>query len=142
MMMITNKTLWPDWGGVKSHHRLAFIATIALSCGGITTDLHTQQRPDPTAPPGADTSRLGQQHTSPPLPAVQMVRHSNGKRSAYIGERWSFTGETVAGARIEAIQSDGVRVSTQGEHYFIPVIGHGVDKNRLLPKNFREAKEK
>jgi hypothetical protein len=104
--------------------------------------LHAQRGPDPTAPPGKDSLRSGEQPLDIRLPRVEVVLEVNGERSAYIAERWRFTDETVAGVHIESIHSNGVRVSTEGKHYFLPVVGHGVDKNRLQRKEYRDLKSK
>ncbi|MCG5547744.1 hypothetical protein [Halorhodospira halochloris] len=63
-----------------------------------------------------------------------------GKSSAYIGGQWKGEGETVAGFRIEAIESDGVKVTARDEEFFLPVSRHGLGKERLQPEKMPGAK--
>lgn len=118
------------------------LVTMCLVLSTLPGHLHAQRGPDPTAPPGGGFQRSGEQAFDIQFPRVEVVLEVNGERRAYIAGRWRFTNETVAGMHIESIQSNGVRVSTEGKHYFLPVVGHGVDKNRLQPKEYRDLKSK
>ncbi|MBK1651101.1 hypothetical protein CKO08_02420 [Halorhodospira halochloris] len=136
--------------GSSSKRILRYLAVLAvcLTIFSLTTNLPAQQRSDPTAPPGSGPGTSPSPAPSAPsreqversLPQVQMVMQRAGKSSAYIGGQWKGEGETVAGFRIEAIESNGVKVTARGEDFFLPVSGHGVGKKRLQPDKMPGAK--